>query len=127
MGRRSGEVLFKKLLDDAGYKDYVAIQNASGHGVDVIAKLDDGSYAVFEVKASVTGNFKKLPRGQDNMEEFLQSRLATATDKKGYPAAAQARAKLLLDELDANGFQNISGNRVNVNLSTESVTIGPWK
>lgn len=123
-----GEILFKKLLDDAGYKDYVAIQNASGHGVDVIAKLDDGSYAVFEVKASVTGNFKKLPRSQYDMERFLRTRLATAANKNGnFPAAAQARAEELLDEIRNNGFQNISGNRVNVNLSTESVTIGPWK
>ena len=83
MDRRSGEVLFKKLLDDAGYKDYVAIQNASGHGVDVIAKLDDGSYAVFEVKASVTGNFKKLTRSQYDMEKFLRSRLETAANVDG--------------------------------------------
>ena len=77
-----GEVIDKpRILDQAGYKNILAIQNGSGNGIDVVAELGNGQWAVFEVKTTVVGKVPPLSARQKDMGKFLEDVLSQASTK----------------------------------------------
>ncbi|UOO78255.1 RHS domain-containing protein [Neisseria sp. Dent CA1/247] len=53
-----GERSLMKYLKGTGYREVFSVQNASGNGLDVVARRRDGKFDIFEVKSSMSGNFK---------------------------------------------------------------------
>src|SRR5262249_40054333 len=60
-----------------------AIQNNSGHGIDVLARNSSGELRFFEVKTSTTGQAGRLTDAQRYTEEFITTRLERAAQAQG--------------------------------------------
>lgn len=58
----TGEVIATNMVKGSGYTDVISIQNASGNGIDIIAKNRQGDYVYMEVKSSKTGNIGGLKK-----------------------------------------------------------------
>jgi len=78
-----GEELAVEHLTKLGYTDLSTIKNASGHGIDIIAKNGAGERVHFEVKASPTERAGGLAEGQRQKSQFLRTRLDAAINKRG--------------------------------------------
>jgi hypothetical protein len=97
----------RKLLESRGYTKVVALQNASGHGLDLVGIKEgkDGSRLIvyFEVKGSRTEAAGRLSKAQRNITSFVTSRLSgIVAGSKGYAnvdAATREMAEELLNEI----------------------------
>ena len=98
-----GEAIVREMLQKAGYDDIFAVTNASNHGLDVVARLGDGKYAVFEVKTSARGVFNSLSDRQKDMGDFIKKVTRKASKKEGHykniSDAAKKDAQELYDEI----------------------------
>jgi hypothetical protein len=84
-------------LKGEGYTDVIQIQNASGHGVDIIARdPDTGKVKVMEVKTTRTGRAPRLSGGENGQIQggvkYTKKRLDLAI-AGNYGPAAKAQAK----------------------------------
>jgi hypothetical protein len=70
-----GEALAKARFRAKGYTDIVAIQNNSGHGIDLIMRSREGKIVAVEVKSHL---LMQKPVVRSNMRQFVESRLAAA-------------------------------------------------
>ncbi len=64
-----------------GYADIMPIQNAPGHGIDLIMRDRDGGILVVEVKSH---RLEGKPRVSADMEAFAETRLAKAVSGSGH-------------------------------------------
>ena len=59
-------------LKETGYKEVFAVQNASGNGLDAVARRPDGKYDIFEVKSSTVGKFELSDRQAKGGKGFAE-------------------------------------------------------
>ena len=84
-----GENKAKELLEDTGkYVRVFPVQNASGHGFDLVGLRHDGKYDIFEVKTTGVGPDKNgnrravaLSDRQENRDSFISDILNKAIKK----------------------------------------------
>jgi Holliday junction resolvase-like predicted endonuclease len=131
-----GEAIIRKTLELRGYL-VVELQNASGHGIDLVAiKVRGGSKGLIvyvEVKASVKDYPGRLSVAQKEAAAFARDRLERVVAHEGMYQNVDQRAveiaKLLIAEID-NG-RPIGGIRADVHwLSTGlsfTVEFSHWK
>jgi Holliday junction resolvase-like predicted endonuclease len=131
-----GEAIAKATLRLRGYA-VVELQNASGHGVDLVAIKVKGNSTIIahlEVKASQTDRRGRLSAAQKDTHAFVRDRLQKVVDKqtfyKNVPNEMVDVAKLLIREIDAG--RPIGGILVNVRWLSRgpaalSVTVKHWK
>ncbi len=130
-----GEQVAKQILDKYGYKNFLAVQNASNHGIDIVCEMGNGQWAVFEVKATNGGRLRLSPR-QADMKEFLTDVLKEASNRIEYyqnisPETA-ATAKKLLNDFNSKE-SNIVGNVIGVDFKAgvssgkTGIMVKPWK
>lgn len=124
-----GEAFVSHDLARKGYTDLVAIQNNSGHGVDVVGiNPETMKWESFEVKASVQGIARK--QGGDP-EEFLIDRINKAANQQGlwapknmWEQEAQLTAERILDETRnrTTGKLDIEAKWARVNIERDPAT-----
>jgi hypothetical protein len=130
-----GELGEKAVIDDLiakGYEDVVQIQNASGHGIDVVAKGADGKLHFFEVKSNTTGKIGSLGAAQKDALGFIKDRLKKASAQEGkwsgVDAATAQRATDLLEEIE--GGAEIVPHKADVFLdetgNVKDIKYGEW-
>jgi Holliday junction resolvase-like predicted endonuclease len=123
-----GEAKIMEILRARGY-EVIALQNNSGHGIDLIAfKKGIGSTGLLiyvEVKTSENTGAPSLSKAQEDTRRFVRSRLERTANAEGHfknvPQALRDVAKALLREID-NG-RPIGGIRVKVSEVRNSVKI----
>ena len=113
---RQGESLIARQLETRGYTDIVQIQNASGHGIDIVARNKVGELRFFEVKTSTTGVAGRLSTPQTYTTDFITSRLERAAQAQGQwknldPATRRQAANILAE---VRGGSSIQGMKVDV-------------
>lgn len=59
-------------LKETGYKEVFAVQNASGNGLDAVARRPDGKYDIFEVKSSTVDKFELSDRQAKGGKGFAE-------------------------------------------------------
>lgn len=64
--------LWQEYLRKQGHKILGSIQNASGHGFDIVTKTADGNINIIEVKTS-----QKRWRGKSNMSRWTDNNIST--------------------------------------------------
>jgi hypothetical protein len=116
-----------RVFGECSYSEIFAVQNASGHGLDVVAKLGDGRYAVFEVKTTAIGAPGTFSARQSNMTQFVRDVTSSATDPrnkfwKSADGETRQRARDLLNEM-RNAPQNVSGNLIQVDLFNKTIDV----
>ncbi len=80
-----GEEEVQRFLRDRGFTDIVAVQNDSGHGVDIIARSPRGNVHCFEVKTTETGRPISLRGAQaGDPRAYVISRLERAVAGRGH-------------------------------------------
>ncbi len=93
------------------------IQNASGHGIDLIMRDRDGGILVVEVKSH---RLEGKPRGSADMETFAKSRLQAAKSAEGHwknvDSKTQANAVRFFDDIDQRKVR-VRGIVVNVDYA----------
>jgi hypothetical protein len=124
-----GEAFVSHDLAGKKYTDLIAIQNNSGHGVDVVGiNPDTKRWESFEVKASVQGIAR---RQGGNPEEFLVDRLNKAANEQGswapknmWEEQAQVTAERVLDETfdRTTGKLDIEAKWARVNIERDPAT-----
>ena len=91
---KCGEFLARLDMARDGFDEIVAVQNNSGHGVDLIGRNSTtGEVKVWEVKATDTAKAPSLSKQQRSMggEGFVQDRLGKASKGSGnYGKVAEA-------------------------------------
>jgi hypothetical protein len=124
-----GETRVAQMLKNTGYEDVWSIKNASGNGLDIIARTPDGRLGVFEVKTSTSGNIGNLTPRQQNMDSFVRGILSDAAQGRGrYQNIShedQALAAKLLREYNADPSR-VSGTVVGVDLQSNQIHVSPW-
>jgi RHS repeat-associated protein len=121
-----GERFVLKHLEAKGYTEIRAIQNSSGHGIDVVARNTAGELRFFEVKSTETLRSGRLSEAQQYTQKFIRSRLEQAVTGTGQwknvDAASQKQARRVLRELDSGA--PIKGIKVDVQFPL-AATEGP--
>lgn len=126
-----GEDAARKFLAQNGYTDIIAIQNASGHGIDLIGRKGD-SIGVFEVKTTKGLRGRKppdlKPRQKKGMDWFANDVLEQARKQtgryEGIPdEMAEAAARYQADILAG---APVTGSVIGINLSERSIFVSRW-
>jgi RHS repeat-associated protein len=126
-----GEAAARAFLQRRGFANIRSIQNASGHGLDIVAEMGNATH-FFEVKTSVGPTAPALSAAQRNMRDFVASRLDKAANLKGHwknvSAATSQDAANLLGQIDS-GSLLIQGGVINVTnfgTPTQMIVVRPW-
>lgn len=127
-----GEAVATDWLLSNGYTDIFAVQNASGHGIDIVARSPSGRLSFFEVKTTIGGNGNRVGRlssRQGDMDYFVDDVLDKAAGGQGHyrslGADEQARAAGLLDEYRGDPSA-VSGSAVGIDLEKRALGVSPW-
>lgn len=67
-----GETVARNMLTQNGYTVLMSVQNASGNGLDVLARAADGSLVALEVKTTGRGTIGSLTSMQANSIDYVQ-------------------------------------------------------
>jgi Holliday junction resolvase-like predicted endonuclease len=128
----AGEQAAVEMLARSGFRDILPITNASGNGLDIVARAADGHFLVMEVKASATADalaVRSLPRSQANMDAMLARMLDDAADGVGryasIDAAQQAQAQALRAAYRTSPG-NVSGAVAGFDASTGNMFVQRW-
>jgi RHS repeat-associated protein len=130
-----GEAHVHSALQSSGnYSDFAAIQNNSGHGVDLMAKnATTGEWESIEVKTTQTTKAPSLSKAQGaGANNYTQNRLGRAAAGSGHyksmPLADRVRAGQILREIRVQGgiktahkyevFLDAHGNVTSTNKKT---------
>jgi hypothetical protein len=112
--------------------DLVAIQNNSGHGIDIVGRNPSGKLEFFEVKASLGPDAPALSDAQSDPESFVTSRLDRAANgARGWRSVdpqVRQNAQDIIDELDASG-EPITGSVIevtNIGSGTADINVRDW-
>jgi len=111
-----GEALVVRQLEAKGYSEIKAIQNNSGHGIDIVARNKSGELRFFEVKTTTTGSAGRYSEAQRYTEDFITTRLERASQAQGQwqnlDQASRRRAAGVLAEI--RGGAPVQGIKVDV-------------
>ena len=125
-----GELRAARELRNTGYTNIRSVQNASGHGIDLIGERN-GVTEYFEVKTSTTARAPELSKAQSQINSFIRSRLTrAATGARGWgriSPAVRADARALL--LDIQGGASLSGEVIritNLRQANQLLTRTTW-
>jgi Holliday junction resolvase-like predicted endonuclease len=124
-----GERLARRYLEGQGYDVLGSIQNRSGHGIDLVARDQNGNLMFFEVKTGAGDRAPGLSEAQaKGADSFVRSRLASAAAGKGAWGAvhdpnAQASALALQAELGSSPAQ---GEVLFITQGNGSIVEKPW-
>lgn len=125
-----GEAIQTFDLVKKGYTDIVSVKNASGHGIDLVARNPEKELEFFEIKTSGVG---KAAAQRGDPEDFIASRLQRAIDGAGHwdpkntmPGMKQLARDLNREISDANtgAIGDINAKWVQINLSRKPGSIG---
>jgi Holliday junction resolvase-like predicted endonuclease len=129
-----GEQQAANVLRSQGYTNLRSIQNASGHGIDIIAERNGQTY-FFEVKASAGARVPGLSQAQQNIQSFVNRSLGRAAASnpmtpqwRGISAATRQDAANLLREIQAGNI-SIQGQVIEVTgvgTANMQVTARTW-
>ncbi|MHB1425942.1 MAG: polymorphic toxin-type HINT domain-containing protein, partial [Gemmataceae bacterium] len=129
---KAGEKGARGILRGLGHKIVGSIQNASGHGIDLITRKG-GELFFWEVKGSQIGRFKLSPAQARGVDSFVKSRLDRAArglgSWRGLNPRIADKARYLLDEIKATGGKARGGVIFFPNLFSgkgSTVQIQPW-
>jgi hypothetical protein len=125
-----GEGIFKDILQEAGYTDIFTVKNASNNGIDIVARLEGGQFAVFEVKTTAVGRPGQFSARQKNLDFFLTDVLKDAARlEKPYrkidPETAK-RANELLSTYQESPT-NVTGNLIKIDLLNREIDVRQWQ
>lgn len=94
-GERDG----RERLEKSGYANVRSFQNASGHGIDLVA--EKGGQTFFDdVKTSTGPTAPGLTEDQENISTFVQSRLKQALDWPDLTPEQKADVRALLSKIE---------------------------
>jgi Holliday junction resolvase-like predicted endonuclease len=114
----NGEGWAKFRLRMKGYKNAIAIQNSSGHGIDLVCRDRRGNIVFVEVKSHFEAAPLKLSKAQSDMERCARTRLEAARDKTGHwknvDDETSANADSLLKAMDGPPPAPTRGIAINV-------------
>ena len=128
-----GEKAARGWLKRHGYTGVTAIQNRSGHGIDIAARHRDGALTFFEVKTSITSRAPRLSRAQRDPERFVRTRLERVVEGGKWwvnmPSRLQHAADSMLFEQLPRG--NVRYMRISITNATNrdyptSFKVSPW-
>jgi RHS repeat-associated protein len=127
---RQGEQAAANFLQAQGYTNIRGIQNASGHGVDLVAELN-GQTFFFEVKTSLGATAPALSQAQGNITTFVTSRLgraATGAPQWGNiaPTMRQDAASLLQQIQSGTPIQGQVIEVTNLGAANQTITARTW-
>ena len=96
---KAGEYLATAYLKKQGYTDVIAITNATGHGLDIIAKKD-GAWNAFEVKAHILKGYGRLsPLQKKGPKAYANYVLKQIDQGKGHWKNVAPEVLLAADQL----------------------------
>jgi hypothetical protein len=125
-------------LKTGRYSNIITIQNASGHGIDIVAwDKRIGDWVFFEVKASKTVVAPGLSKLQKNSDRFIMSRLRRAAGEAGSKSwksvseTTKAEADNILKAIkkSPNGIKDYKRELIEVTkvwTSPPTITRSPW-
>ncbi len=132
---RLGENAAIDYLRAQQYTEITQLQNASGHGIDVVARNPNtGLWEFFEVKTSQGARAPALSQDQQQMESFIKSRVNAAAQGKGAWQNADATVKQAAQDIQTDinaGAQSVKGQGTviqvtNAGTANQTVTAKPW-
>ncbi|MFW1673084.1 DUF637 domain-containing protein [Acinetobacter baumannii] len=128
---QKGEEIAVQLVKGSGFTDVISIQNASGNGIDIIAKNPQGNYVYLEVKTSAVGKIGSLSKRQEDMNFFVNDILTNAAAKTGryvnISDTVNAQAKIMLTKYkQQKAVGNIYGAAIGVDLKNAQILISSW-
>ena len=120
-----GENATIQFLRSRGYRNIVQIQNASNHGIDIVAMNARGKLRFFEVKSHRLVAKAKLSKSQQDIKEFVNLRLQRATSNRGRWVVGRGISQQDFNAANAivaaiEGGQKIKGIVVNVDNVIEA-------
>lgn len=128
-----GEAVASQLMKEASGKQFMPIQNASGHGADLVY-IDHATKTIYhvEVKTNVVGQMGGIPENlADRFGSWInQARYGTLNGQK-LPADMSSMANEIF-RLKENGGYNVSHNLMQVEIprvgqsGRVSATLRPW-
>lgn len=128
---QKGEEIAVQLVKGSGFTDVISIQNASGNGIDIIAKNPQGNYVYLEVKTSAVGKIGSLSKRQEDMNFFVNDILTNAASKTGryvnISDTVNAQAKTMLTKYkQQKAVGNVYGAAIGVDLKNAQILISSW-
>lgn len=115
------------MLTQNGYSVLMSVQNASGNGLDVLARAADGSLVALEVKATGRGTIRSLTSTQANSTDYVQKIILEAVTGKlrgqTLPLDVTAAARTIEDEVKLGNFRTVA---VGVKLLGEKILVSKW-
>lgn len=128
---QKGEEIAVQLVKGSGFTDVISIQNASGNGIDIIAKNPQGNYVYLEVKTSAVGKIGSLSKRQEDMNFFVNDILTNAAAKTGryvnISDTVNAQAKTMLTKYkQQKAVGNVYGAAIGVDLKNAQILISSW-
>jgi RHS repeat-associated protein len=122
-----GEKWAKEQLQNSGkYSRVFQVQNASGHGIDIVGMRSDGKFDVFEVKTNMSGDVGKLSARQLEPDEFINDIL---TKKNiGSFGLTNSEAKKILSNIgDKRVIDVFVGRGPKGRFKAEKALISDWE
>lgn len=120
-----------RSLTRKGYTEIAQVQNASGHGIDIVARNKFGHLRFFEVKGHAGVGRAVMNPQQRDIVGFVQSRLERAVGGTGHwrnvGEGVQDTAEMMLFEVQSGA--RIQGSVLNVDKATSMfprVTASRW-
>jgi Holliday junction resolvase-like predicted endonuclease len=123
---RVAENLASAWLKSRGYTNIIAIQNASSHGIDLIARHGTGNWVAFEVKGHIKGGTARL-KGLQRLgaEGFAKNVLERISARKqgwgNISKETRAAAYALRDYLKSG--KSLRGVVINVENALDAVSV----
>jgi hypothetical protein len=131
---RFGEALARQILVQRGYHKVIAIQNPSGHGIDLVGVKTGrgggaGLVAYFEIKTTTTQRSGGLSAAQQNVEDFVVTRLTRAAADTRLNSTTRRDTRYLLAEIQKER-RPIGGAIIDVtgvgNVRTLKISVRRW-
>jgi RHS repeat-associated protein len=115
-----GEKVAAKFLEKQGHQILGSVQNASGHGFDLVTKTSNGDIHIIEVK---TSNMK--PAGKSNMPQWTNNNISKISGNTNgrWGNKPEYQANLLRTIRDAQSKGKLKNDLVQINISKRSIKV----
>lgn len=123
-----GERVASAMLVRNGYTIEIAVQNASGNGIDIVARASNGQLAFFEVKTTAAGTIGNLSSLQQNSQQYITTLMQQAANGtiRGQVIAPEVQALATNFLQSPAALLPIPSTAIGVRLSTQEMFISPW-
>lgn len=118
VGEVATYLVFHAAKSTGFLKEVTSIQNASGHGIDLLAKDAGDVWRAFEVKTSISGRRRALSKKERINQRsgplaYVESRLERAANENWLGQGSTARR--IYDEIQAQEFDHgLPGNVIHI-------------